>query len=323
MELEIYKKNVRLAKRTIVNYNYYLKKFISYLSIEMNTSPEEICLDKVILLKDSSGRPLKYLPIDSTIIDNYFLLLTNKGYSVLKDNYKALMSFFRFLENNYQFENPMSKLKFQIKDYIPEKKFTKVLTRGNILKLLNSIITHSDDLTTDILLFTILISTGCRISEILNLKCKDIDIKNDTFLLKETKNKHQRMVFLRPNMGLEIQKYIKRCNRKDSDYLFMKNNRQYTRKEVSILLKKYLHLANLPTINVHGLRHTFATLMADQETPLDIIRQLLGHESLASTKGYINPHFIRNKHFNIPENEIIIEFLKKKYDMGSSTFLEK
>ncbi|MFJ7663897.1 tyrosine-type recombinase/integrase [Lysinibacillus sp. NPDC097162] len=312
-ELEIYYNNVRLAKRTIINYNYYLKKFISYLSVEMNTCPKDIYLDKVFLLKDSSGQPLKYLPLDSTIIDNYFLLLNNKSYSVLKDNYKALMSFFRFLENNYNFENPMSNIKFQLKDYLPEKKFTKVLTRGNILKFLNSIITHSNDLTTDILLFTILISTGCRISEIINLKCKDIDFENDTFLLLKTKNKRQRIVFLRPGMGREIQKYTKKCNRMDSDYLFMKNSRkQFTRSDVDILLKKYLHLANLPTINVHGLRHTFATLMADQETPLDIIRQMLGHESLTTTKGYINPHYVRNKHFNAPEHEIIIEFLKKK-----------
>lgn len=207
----------------------------------------------------------------------------------------------------------MQDVKFQLKEYQPEKKFSKVLTRGNILKFINSIVTNSDDLSTDTLLFTILLSTGCRGSEIRNLRCKDIDFKNDTFLLKETKTKQERNVFLRPGMGYEIQKYITNCNRKDSDYLFMKDNKaKYTRKDVDNLLKKYLDLANLPSIKVHELRHTFATLMADQETPIDIIRQLLGHESLSATKAYINPHYVRNKNFKMPENKIISSFLIEK-----------
>nr|WP_255731426.1 site-specific integrase [Solibacillus sp. MA9] len=207
----------------------------------------------------------------------------------------------------------MIQIKFQLKDYLPEKKFSKVLTRGNILKLLNSIITHSNNLMTDILLFTLLISTGCRISEILNLKCEDIDFENDKFLLVKTKTKHQRMIFLRPGMGIEIHKYTLSLNRKASDYLFMKDSqKQYTRNDVELLLKKYLQLANLPPINIHGLRHTFATLMADQGAPMDIIRQLLGHESLITTKEYINPHYVRNRNFIIPNNELILDYLKKK-----------
>jgi len=312
-ELETYNNNVRLSKKTLSNYNYLLKKFISYLSDEMNTKAKDIYLDKVILLKDSSGQPLKYIPINSLIIDNYFLFLKDKSYYVLKDNYKALMSFFRFLENNYFFENPMIHIKFQLKDYLPEKKFAKVLTRGNILKLLNAIVTHSNDLMTDILLFTLLISTGCRISEILNLKCEDIDFENDTFLLVKTKTKRQRTIFLRTGMGSEIQKYALKSNRKACDYLFIKDSKKkYTRNDVDILLKKYLQLANLPSINIHGLRHTFATLMADQGSPIDIIRQLLGHESLITTKEYIHPHYVRNKNFHIPNNELIFDYLKKK-----------
>lgn len=312
-ELKIYNCNVRLAETTLTNYNYSLRKFITYLSAEMDTNPNAIYLDKVILLKDSSGRQLRYMPINSLVIDGYFLSLKNRSYHVLKDHHKALMSFFRFLENNHDFSNPMTHINFQLKDYLPKKKNAKVLTRGNILKLLNSIITHSNDLMTDILLFTVLISTGCRISEILDLKCKDIDFENDTFLLVKTKTKRQRMVFLRPGIGKEIQKYALSLNRKDSDFLFMKDSqKQFTRNDVDLLLKKYLQLGNLPAINVHGLRHTFATLMADQGSPIDIIRQLLGHDSLITTKGYIHPHYVRNKNFDIPNNKLMYDYLKKK-----------
>ena len=313
-ELKIYEDNVRLVKSTLATYTLYLKKFISFLSVEMN-NPKDIYLEQIVSLTDSTGKFIRYLPINSDIIDNYFyfLLSNNKSYNVLKDNHKSLTSFFKFLENNNNLENPMDNIKFRLKDYQTEKKFSKILTRGNILKFFNSIITHSNDLPTDALLFTILLSTGCRGSEIRNLICKDIDYKNDTFLLKGTKTKRERNVFLLTGMGYEIQKYVTNCKRKDSDYLFLRDHKvQYTRKDIDTSLKEYLTLANLPPINVHGLRHSFATLMADQETPLDIIRQLLGHESLSATKGYINPHYVRNKNINMPENKIIINYLKNK-----------
>lgn len=313
-EVAIYTNNVRLASSTIATYTLYLKKFIAFLSVEMN-NPKDIYLDQIVSLTDSTGKFIRYLPLNSAIIENYFnyLISNNKSYNVLKDNHKSLSSFFKFLENNNNFENPMRGVKFQLKEYLPEKNFSKVLTRGNIIKFINSIVTHSNDLPTDTLLFTILLSTGCRGFEIRNLRCKDIDFKNDTFLLVETKNKQERTVFLRPGMGNEIQKYSTNYNRKDTDYLFMKDNKaKYTRKNIDNLLKGYLDLANLPSIKVHELRHSFATLMADQETPLDIIRQLLGHESLSATKTYINPHYVRNKNFNMPENKIISSFLKDK-----------
>ncbi|VDG98081.1 Tyrosine recombinase XerD [Lysinibacillus sphaericus] len=312
-ELEIYSSNVRLAKSTLTTYVFYLKKFFSYLSDVMGKSINDINLEKVYILKDSNGKTLKDLPIDHEIVDNYFLSLEDKTYNVLKDNYKSLMSFFRFLKSSYNFFNPMDNMSFKLKDFTPERKHKEVLTRGNIVKLFNTILTHSDNLIEEVLLFSILLSTGCRISEVLNLRCEDIDFENNTFLIVQTKTKQQRIGFLRHGMGNEIQKYVEKSNKLETDYLFTKENgAQLTRSEASILLKKYLTLSNLPIVNLHALRHTFATLMADQETPIDIIRQLLGHESSNMTKLYINPHYVRNKNFNKADNQILIDYLKNK-----------
>lgn len=64
--------------------------------------------------------------------------------------------------------------------------------------------------------------------------------------------------------------------------------------------------------------------MADQGTPIDIIRQLLGHESLHATKMYINPHYVRNKDIIMPENQIAINYLKDKLWMkfGNISFVQ-
>lgn len=312
-ELEIYKKNVRLASSTLYTYSLYIKKFLDYLSEEMETDLNKIYLNKVSKLSDVNGKLIRFFPIEDNIIDNYFSFIKPKGYNVLKDNYKALMSFFKFLEHNYNFSNPMYTLEFQLKDYLVEKKYFTVLTRGNILKLINTIHDHSNNLERDSNLFLTLLSTGCRIGEILKLKCEEIDATNDTLFLNKTKTKVERMVFLRLEMGKALKKYTINCNRKDTDFVFLKDdNKPFTNKEINILLKRYLQIAKLPPITLHGLRRTFATLMADQETPIDVIRQLLGHGSLTTTKQYINPHYVRNKDFKAPENKLILDYLNQK-----------
>jgi integrase/recombinase XerD len=114
-------------------------------------------------------------------------------------------------------------------------------------------------------------------------------------------------------MGNILRKYITKNNRKDRDFLFLKKSKtRYSRKDVDALLKEYLKLAKLPSINVHAFRHTFATFMADQGADKLIISQLLGHESLSATESYINPHYVRNRNLKMPENDMVIEFLKSK-----------
>lgn len=182
--IQSFYKTSRLAKATISRYLNRLNDFASYLATQMSVIKEEIFLDKVYLLKDSSGIAIRYLPIDSLIVDNYLISLKTKGFYHLRDNHSALSSFFSFLEKNYNFKNPMIDMEFRLADYTPEKKYSKILTRGNIIKFFNSIITHSKDLETDLLLFSILLTTGCRISEILGLQCKNIDFENDSFFLE-------------------------------------------------------------------------------------------------------------------------------------------
>lgn len=319
--IQTFYKTSRLSKETMRKYKSRINDFAAYLATQMNVKIEEIYLDKVYLLKDSFGIGIRYLPIDSLLMDSYFKLLIPKGFYPLRDTHSALSSFFSFLEKNYNFKNPMIGMEFRLADYTPDKKYSRILTRGNIIKFFNSIITHSKDLKTDLLLFSLLLTTGCRISEILGLQCKNINFEDETFLLENTKNKQQRIVNLRPGMGVIIYRYMTQRDRMKTDYLFLNNKKkQLSQFNVNELLKKYLTLAGLPPINIHSFRHTFATLMSDEGTPITIIQQLLGHKSIESTEGYINPHYVRNKGLKLPENQQVLDGLRerlkiKKYEI--------
>lgn len=308
----------RLAKGTMRNYLFALNDFSTYLAKQMKVKIEEVYLDKVYLLKDSTGIVFKYLPIDSALIDSYFKQLINRGYHVMKTYHCALSSFFSFLEKNYNFRNPMYDIEFKPVDYRPEKKYSRILARPYVIKFFNAILKHSSDLETDLLLFSLLLTTGCRISEILGLQCKNINFDDETFLLENTKNKHQRIVNLRPGMGEIIYRYMTQLDKMKTDYLFSKTpNKQLTQNYINRLLKKYLSLAGLPPINIHAFRHTFATLMADEGTPITIIQQLLGHKSVESTKDYINPHYIRNKNLKLPENQLVLDGLRERLKINN------
>jgi len=311
-EIEIFNINSRLKRDTLRQYTYCLKNFVSYLSKLMRIDEKDIFLDEIYLEKDLIGVPIRYLPLDSTLVDEYLNSLIPKGYYPLHRNHSSLKSFFTFLERNYNFEHPFNELEFQLSNYFPQKKYPPILTRSGIIRFLNSLISNSDNLETDLLLFITLLSTGCRISEVLGLKYDDLDATNDSFRLNTTKNKNQMIVNLRPGMGEIIDIYASTRNRNPTDYIFLnKENKKYSRIEVNDLFQEYLRLAKLPLMNLHGLRHTFATLMADEDTPITIIQQLLNHKSFKSTMGYINPHYVRNKNFTVKENQLVLDGLRK------------
>lgn len=114
-------------------------------------------------------------------------------------------------------------------------------------------------------------------------------------------------------MGNIINRYTNKQNRMKTDYLFLNSKKnKLSHANVNELLKNYLTLADLPPINIHAFRHTFATLMADEGTPIPIIQQLLGHKSIESTNGYINPHYIRNKNLKLPETQLVLDGLRDK-----------
>lgn len=311
-EIEIFCINSRLKSNTLRKYSSCLKKFASYLAKKMDIDEEEVFLNKVYLEKDLMGIPIRYLPLDSNLVEEYLKSLISRGYYTIHSHHSSLNSFFTFLARNYSFQNPFDSLEFRLADYYPEKKYSRILTRSGIIKFLNSLITNTDNLETELLLFIVLLSTGCRISEVLGLQYRDLDAINDSFRLNTTKNNDQAIVNLRPGIGQIIDIYASTGNRYATDYIFLnKENKKYSRAKVDDLFQNYLRLAKLPPMNLHGLRHTFSTLMADEDTPITVLQQLLRHKDIKSTMDYINPHYVRNKNFAVKENQLVLDGLKK------------
>lgn len=141
----------------------------------------------------------------------------------------------------------------------------------------------------------VLFSTGMRISELLNLKKVQIDKTGRIFI--RGKGKKERFVYLTPRAQKYLKDYIDIRGEDALPYLFLpyrgRNVHQKDKRISSNYLedkvKQYRELLglNIP-VNVHGIRHAFATYLAEQGANPAAIQILLGHESLDTTTRYVH-----------------------------------
>jgi len=140
----------------------------------------------------------------------------------------------------------------------------------------------------------VLFSTGMRISELINLKIKQVDSDGRIFVLG--KGKKERFVYLTQRAKEHLEAYL--TTRVDaSPYAFIPyrgQNAEAQEKKISTnylqyKIKQYRELLgiNLP-VSAHSLRHGFATYLAESGANPVAIQVLLGHESLDTTTRYVH-----------------------------------
>jgi len=132
--------------------------------------------------------------------------------------------------------------------------------------------------------------TGARASEIFNLKRQDIDIENSLITLRDTKNTETRYA----PMTAEVKKILKRRMPDNSNDLIFTDNDGQKIKEVSDTFSRVVDTLGLnegvtdrrQKVVFHTCRHTFASWLAIQGTPIYTIAKLMGHKSLAMSERY-------------------------------------
>jgi len=255
------------------------------------------------------GINIKFDDIDKKTILNYkaYLVSRDRKTAKEKDTNKKLASF----SMNRMLSALRSYLKYLIDmDYkVPvsptevklvktEKKHARVSEFEEIKKLIefpskfepNRIVAMRNRAVLETLF-----STGLRISELISLKKVQIDNTGRIFVMG--KGKKERFVYLTDRAQFHIKNYLIVRGSDASPYLFVPlrgRNANVKDKKISPnyleeRVKKYRELLglNIP-ISVHGIRHAFATYMAENGANPAAIQILLGHESLDTTTRYVH-----------------------------------
>lgn len=137
----------------------------------------------------------------------------------------------------------------------------------------------------DIILFNILWETGARISEVLAIKIKDIDIKDNKIIIQQLKTRtySEKIVTISPNLMSSIIVFIK--NNK-SKMLF-----DIGRKEGWVLAIKYFGKGFSPK----QFRHGAAIDMVNKGIPTETIRRQLGHSRIDITQNYLDYDYVTQR----------------------------
>ncbi len=142
----------------------------------------------------------------------------------------------------------------------------------------------------DLLMLKIFLGTGIRLAELAGLDIADVRLDDKKLRLQHVKGGHSQERFLNTDLRRALRKYVR--DRKkvstDSDALFLSNrNTRISTRQVQERLKLWLAWAGLDgKITVHGLRHTFATILYSRTHNLLLVSKALGHAQVATTQVY-------------------------------------
>ena len=139
------------------------------------------------------------------------------------------------------------------------------------------------------LLFEIGIYIGIRVSDILNIKVKDIRNK-DNLKLREIKTGKEKLMPIPAHLKREINWYIEDKKMQDEEYLFKSRKRQYkpiSRIQAYKILKSIAKKYKLENIGTHTLRKTFGYHFYKRTNDVALLMTILNHSDPSITLRYI------------------------------------
>lgn len=134
------------------------------------------------------------------------------------------------------------------------------------------------------LVFLLILTTGIRTNELVNIKNKNIDLDNNLIHLEFTKNGETRNIFIVEKIKNLI---IKVMNK--SEYLFLDEHlNQMTPNAVRLFFKHLKHTLDIKVLSPHKLRHYYATSIYQKSLDIYLVKELLGHKSIQMTQIYLD-----------------------------------
>lgn len=162
-----------------------------------------------------------------------------------------------------------------------------VLTQDETKRLFESINNKKHRLMVELMY-----SAGLRVSELVNLKVKDLELNNNYGWVRMGKGAKDRMFILAEKIKDRLKEHIKDLNYED--YLFSGHKTPISRRTLQVIIKDAAKKAGIrKKVHPHILRHSFATHLIENGCDISNVQSLLGHNSIQTTMTYL--HTASNK----------------------------
>lgn len=230
--------------------------------------------------------------VSPEIVHDYVDFMKSKSYasSSVARKVAAVKSFFNYLHaRNFIEENPTT----DIESPRVKKRLPKTLTSEEVDRLLEAP-THktSPKNYRDVALLTMLYATGMRVTEVVSLHEKDIDLVNNILYCPGKDEQSRELPFdklTREVLADYLEKGRPYLVKDQSEKAIFLNHRgqQLTRQGLWLIIKSYAKLAKLNTaVTPHTLRHSFAAHKLESGSNLQEVQHLLGHANISTTQIY-------------------------------------
>lgn len=139
------------------------------------------------------------------------------------------------------------------------------------------------------LILSLIYSAGLRSREVINLRIADIDFERRTIHIHQSKNNKDRIVPLSRLVARDLKKYLR--NEKPIRWLFNGNgvDGKFSSTGLSWIMREAIKKASIQKdVNLHSLRHSYATHLLEQGVNIVTIKELLGHVDIKTTLTYLH-----------------------------------
>ena len=268
-------------------------EFLDYISYEKKYSDNteknyELDLFKYFEYLDKNN--LNYLTVKYKDVSNFTLFLAKQNYKSTTINRidSSIRSFYNYLELEEKINGNPFKAASNLK--VP-KRLPNYFKYDEYLTMI-SVIDKDDYEYRNRLILEMLFATGLRVSELSNIKIKDIDFSEREIKIMG-KGSKERFVFYNKECAIFLDSYLKECrskllNGKDSEYLFINHlGDKLTDRGIRLIIDKIVKKSCIKSkVSPHTFRHTFATMLLNEGCNIKSVQELLGHSSLGTTGIY-------------------------------------
>ena len=182
-----------------------------------------------------------------------------------------------------------------------EHKLPEVLTKTELHKLLDATKNRKSKL-----IISLLYSSGLRVSEAINLKISDLELKEKIGWVRAGKGKKDRLFILSETLAGDLENYLQ--DRNPQEILFPGKNGKMTSRNIQKIISKASKRAGISKkVSPHTLRHSYGTHLLEAGVDIRKIQMLLGHSQLSTTQLYTQVSTEELKKIRSPFDEVKTE----------------
>jgi len=218
--------------------------------------------------------------IEEDEINEYLVALARDPKSPSRSSFKHMVYGLRF----YYRSLGMNKKAIALPSIKNDTKLPVILNRSELKELFSTpkLLKHR-------IVLTLIYSAGLRGQEVINLKLSDIDFERMTIHIRQSKYKKDRMVPLSPTMARGLKKYIS----VEHPHIWLFNGKElgakYSVRGLAWVMRETLKKTSITkNVNLHSLRHAYATHLLEEGVNIVTLKELLGHSQITTTMIYLH-----------------------------------